>query len=85
MGGRFVRWEGTTWYYGIDSNTRLSEFGIPSFPDWETIKYWMGDVGEKHWHPQSKVVIQHDKAGSHERRFSILMNENFRITGDFER
>jgi beta-mannosidase len=28
---------------------------------------------------------QHNKAGSHERRFAVLMNENFRITEDFEK
>jgi beta-mannosidase len=27
---------------------------------------------------------QHNKAGSHERRFAIAMNENFRYTGDLE-
>jgi beta-mannosidase len=28
---------------------------------------------------------QHNKAGSHERRLAIYMNENFRMTGDLER
>jgi len=35
-------------------------------------------------HPQSKVLQQHNKAGSHEESFATLMNENFKITCDLE-
>ncbi|GJJ14878.1 hypothetical protein Clacol_009147 [Clathrus columnatus] len=71
--------------YDIMGGRFVSEFGIPSFPDWKTIKYWMADADENQWYSQSKLMVQHDKAGSHERRFAILMNENFRITSDFEK
>jgi beta-mannosidase len=61
----------------------ISEFGMPSLPDIRTVEYWHGDdTSEKH--PQSKMMQQHNKAGSHERRFAIAMNENFRYTGDLE-
>lgn len=36
-------------------------------------------------YPQSQAMQQHTKAGSYERRFATLMNENFRLTGDLER
>ena len=29
-------------------------------------------------------MMQHDRAGAHERRFAIVMNENLRLTSDFE-
>lgn len=60
-----------------------SEFGIPSFPDIKTVDYWLdGNVGER-W-AQSRLMAQHNRAGNHERRFAIVMNENFRLTGDLE-
>jgi len=34
--------------------------------------------------PQSEALQQHNKAGSYERRFAALMNENFRTTCDLE-
>jgi beta-mannosidase len=61
----------------------ISEFGMPSLPDIRTVKYWHGDDTSER-HPQSKMMQQHNKAGSHERRFAIAMNENFRYTGDLE-
>jgi beta-mannosidase len=61
----------------------ISEFGMPSLPDIRTVEYWHGDdTAERH--PQSKMMQQHNKAGSHERRFAIAMNENFRYNGDLE-
>lgn len=30
------------------------------------------------------MMAQHNRAGNHERRFAILMNENFRLTSDLE-
>ena len=35
-------------------------------------------------HLQSKALQQLSKAGSHEGRFSALMNENFRVGCDLE-
>jgi beta-mannosidase len=59
----------------------ISEFGMPSLPDIRTVEYWHADdIAERH--PQSKMMQQHNKAGSHERRFAIAMNENFRYNGD---
>ena len=68
----------------------LSEFGMPAFPDQRTISYWMNDGVatdaeiQSMRFSQSKSNQQHNKAGSHERRFAVYMNENFRITADFE-
>ncbi|PPQ66090.1 hypothetical protein CVT24_000204 [Panaeolus cyanescens] len=68
MGGRFV-----------------SEFGIPAMPSLQTIKYWMQNIDdEKQWYAQSQAMAQHTKAGAFERRFAIVMNENFRLTEDLE-
>ncbi|KDR77609.1 hypothetical protein GALMADRAFT_65886 [Galerina marginata CBS 339.88] len=62
----------------------ISEFGIPSMPSMRTIKYWMDGADELQLYPQSPLMAQHTKAGSFERRFAIVMNENFRLTSDFE-
>lgn len=52
-------------------------------PDIRTIDHWLdGDKTQRY--SQSRLMAQHNKAGSHERRFAILMNENFRLTGDLE-
>jgi len=56
---------------------------MPSLPNMRTVEYWHGDDTSER-HPQSKMMQQHNKAGSHERRFAIAMNENFRYTGDLE-
>ncbi|KAG6917171.1 hypothetical protein DXG01_003607 [Tephrocybe rancida] len=62
----------------------VSEFGIPSMPDMRTIAHWMGDADKSQWFSQSKLMAQHCRAGAFERRFAILMNENFRLTSDLE-
>lgn len=60
------------------------EFGMPSMPDIRTIDYWLdGDTTQRY--PQSRLMQQHNKAGSHERRLAIYMNENFRFAEDLER
>ncbi|KDQ51573.1 glycoside hydrolase family 2 protein [Jaapia argillacea MUCL 33604] len=61
----------------------VSEFGIPSMPDMKTIKYWLDGDESQAW-PQSKLMAQHCKAGGFERRFAVIMNENFRLTSDLE-
>lgn len=66
-----------------DSGLLDSEFGIPSFPDIKTVDYWLDGNTNDRW-AQSKSIAQHDRAGSHERRFAIVMNENFRLTSDLE-
>ncbi|KAH9831470.1 glycoside hydrolase superfamily [Rhodofomes roseus] len=69
--------------YGERGGRFVSEFGIPSFPEIRTVDYWLaGNTEERH--AQSKLMAQHNRAGNHERRFAILMNENFRVTSDFE-
>ena len=60
-----------------------SEFGIPAFPDVKTVDYWLDGKTQDRW-AQSKSMAQHDRAGAHERRFAIVMNENFRLTNDLE-
>ncbi|KAF8492119.1 glycoside hydrolase [Gautieria morchelliformis] len=62
----------------------VSEFGMPSIPDIRTVDYWLDGADESQRYSQSKLMMQHNRAGSHERRFAIVMNENFRITGDLE-
>ncbi|EED80557.1 hypothetical protein POSPLDRAFT_128099 [Postia placenta Mad-698-R] len=61
----------------------VSEFGIPSLPDIRTVDYWLAGNTKERW-AQSKMMAQHNRAGNHERRFAILMNENFRLTSDLE-
>ncbi|KAI0642837.1 glycoside hydrolase [Trametes meyenii] len=69
--------------YAFRNGRFVSEFGIPSFPDIKTVDYWLDGAVEERW-AQSKLMAQHNRAGSHERRFAILMNENFRVTSDLE-
>ena len=52
-------------------------------PDIRTIDYWLDGNKRERW-AQSKLMQQHNRAGAHERRFAIVMNENFRLTGDLE-
>ena len=61
----------------------VSEFGLPCLPDRRTVDYWL-DQDDSQAYPQSKSMQQHNKAGSYERRFAGLMNENFRLTGDLD-
>ncbi|KAF8309073.1 glycoside hydrolase [Clavulina sp. PMI_390] len=76
--------------YDLRGGRFVSEFGIPSFPDRRTIEYWLEDgqtsdeEKQKLRYAQSKSMQQHNKAGSHERRFAILMSENFRFTADLD-
>ncbi|TRM62026.1 glycoside hydrolase family 2 protein [Schizophyllum amplum] len=62
----------------------VSEFGLPSLPVMSTIKHWMGDALASEYYSQSPLIAQHNRAGSFERRFAIVMNENFRLTEDLE-
>ncbi|KXN85061.1 putative beta-mannosidase B [Leucoagaricus sp. SymC.cos] len=62
----------------------VSEFGIPSFPSMHTIRHWMGDAEKGQWYAQSPLIAQHVRAGSFDRRFAIVMNENFRVAEDLE-
>ncbi|KAJ6473141.1 glycoside hydrolase [Mycena sanguinolenta] len=62
----------------------VSEFGIPSHPEMKTIEYWMDGAGTEQRHAQSALMAQHCRAGTFERRFAILMNDNLRVTEDLE-
>ncbi|KAG8767471.1 hypothetical protein FRC12_006222 [Ceratobasidium sp. 428] len=62
----------------------VSEFGIPCLPNIRTIDYWLKDTDPSQRRVQSKAMQQHNKAGAHERRLAICMNENFHITSDLE-
>ncbi|CCM02300.1 uncharacterized protein FIBRA_04389 [Fibroporia radiculosa] len=86
MGGRFVRRVLIRLLEShlVDECSLLpSEFGIPSIPDIRTVNYWLAENEDQRW-AQSKLMAQHNRAGNHERRFAIVMNENFRLTGDLE-
>ncbi|PIL34860.1 hypothetical protein GSI_02647 [Ganoderma sinense ZZ0214-1] len=79
-------WGGKEWpwqEYPSNGGRFVSEFGIPSFPNIKTVDYWLDGNTKDRW-AQSKAMAQHDRAGSHERRFAIVMNENFRLTSDLE-
>ncbi|KAI0917712.1 hypothetical protein AcW2_007777 [Taiwanofungus camphoratus] len=69
--------------YGTMGGRFISEFGIPSMPDIRTVDYWLDGNKNERW-AQSKLMAQHNKAGNHERRFAVIMNENFRLTSDLE-
>ncbi|EJT97015.1 glycoside hydrolase [Dacryopinax primogenitus] len=79
-------WAGRADFYqnwDLNGGRFVSEFGLPAMPHPETIDWFFDDEkGDRY--PQSRMMQQHNKAGSHERRLAIYMNENFRITGDFE-
>ncbi|QRV83983.1 beta-mannosidase [Ceratobasidium sp. AG-Ba] len=62
----------------------VSEFGLPCLPDIRTIDYWLQGTDPIQRRVQSKAMQQHNKAGSHERRLAIVMNENFHITNNLE-
>ncbi|KAG9000995.1 hypothetical protein FRB90_011697, partial [Tulasnella sp. 427] len=72
--------------YDILAGRFVSEFGLPSFPCKPTVDYWFKErpSSDSQRQPQSQVVAHYCRSGSYERRFSILMNENFRISGDLE-
>jgi beta-mannosidase len=70
--------------YDVLGGRFVSEFGMPGMPAWKTIQYWMDGADEKEWYHQSPLIAQHCRAGLFERRFSIPMNENFRVTEDLE-
>ncbi|KAG8945738.1 hypothetical protein FRC04_000597 [Tulasnella sp. 424] len=72
--------------YDILAGRFVSEFGLPSFPCKPTVDFWFEqrpNQGNQRY-PQSQVVAHYCRSGSYERRFSILMNENFRISSDLE-
>ncbi|KAI0345567.1 glycoside hydrolase [Trametopsis cervina] len=78
--GKELPWQN----YGIMGGRFISEFGIPAMPDIRTIDYWLDGNVKDRW-PQSKAMAQHCRAGAFERRFAVVMNENFRFTNDLER
>ena len=55
-------------------------------PALSTIDYWMGSMrdDQKERYAQAPIMGQHCRAGQHERRFAIPMNESFRLTSDLE-
>ncbi|KAI8986300.1 glycoside hydrolase [Trametes punicea] len=69
--------------YTFRNGRFVSEFGMPSFPDVKTVDHWLDGNTKERW-AQSRLMAQHNRAGSHERRFAIVMNENFRLKSDLE-
>ena len=49
-----------------------------------TVNFWLRDAPEGERYAQSRTMAQHDKAGSHERRFAYAMGDNFKYTSDLE-
>ncbi|CAE6472019.1 unnamed protein product [Rhizoctonia solani] len=70
--------------WDVMSGRFVSEFGLPCLPDIRTIDYWLQDTDPSQRRVQSKAMQQHNKAGSHERRLAVYMNENFWITNNLE-
>ncbi|KAG9123469.1 hypothetical protein FRC07_014899, partial [Ceratobasidium sp. 392] len=62
----------------------VRQFGLPCLPNIRTIDYWLQGTGPSQRRVQSKAMQQHNKAGAHERRLAICMNENFHITSNLE-
>ncbi|KAL5638363.1 hypothetical protein ACGC1H_005146 [Rhizoctonia solani] len=62
----------------------VSEFGLPSLADIRTIDYFLQDTDPSQRRVQSKAMQQHNKAGAHERRLAVYMNENFWMTNNLE-
>ncbi|CAE6497994.1 unnamed protein product [Rhizoctonia solani] len=62
----------------------VSEFGLPCLPNIRTIDYWLQGSEPSQRRVQSKAMQQHNKAGAHERRLAVYMNENFWVTNDLE-
>ena len=57
---------------------------MPSAPDTRTVDWWLdGEVSQRY--PDSKMMTQHNRAGSHVKRFAVHMLEMFRMTGDFDK
>ena len=50
----------------------------------DTIKYWSQGADPSQMYSQSPLIAQHTKAGVFERRFAIVMNDNFRLATDLE-
>lgn len=69
--------------YDLLGGRFVSEFGMPSIPDTRTVDWWLDGKSQERY-SQSKLMQQHNRAGSHERRFAVYMNEMFRLTGDFD-
>lgn len=69
--------------YDILGGRFVSEFGMPSMPCIQTVDWWLdGDDSQRY--PQSKLMAQHNKAGSYERRLATYINEEFKMTGDLD-
>ncbi|KAJ8089496.1 hypothetical protein PM082_014751 [Marasmius tenuissimus] len=81
-GGKELPWQN----YDVLGGRFVSEFGMPALPSMKTIEYYFQseEFPERNWHPQSKLVAQHTRAGAFERRFAIAMNDNFKVTEDLE-
>ncbi|KAH8109772.1 glycoside hydrolase superfamily [Phellopilus nigrolimitatus] len=79
-------WAGTNVYqdYDILGGRFISEFGMPAMPDMRTVNFWLQGAPENERYAQSKIMAQHNKAGSHERRFSYCMGDNFKYTSNLE-
>lgn len=60
----------------------VSEFGIESLPNIETVKYFAPNPADQHSH--SRVLDFHNKFDGQERRLASYLSENFRPVGDLE-
>ncbi|TPX07951.1 uncharacterized protein E0L32_010406 [Thyridium curvatum] len=60
----------------------VSEFGVESLPNIETVKYFAPNPADQHSH--SRVLDFHNKFDGQERRLAGYFSENFRPVGDLE-
>ena len=74
--------------YRSSIESATSEFGVPALPCMKTVDTcFPPDEPEEqrlNYYLQSKALQRLNKAGSHEGRFSALMNENFGVCCDLE-
>ncbi|ORY22177.1 glycoside hydrolase superfamily [Naematelia encephala] len=58
----------------------VSEFGMQGYPDRRTVAEWTDD--KEQLFPQSRISVNHNKAGGFERRIELYLMENYRHAQD---
>ncbi|KAI0650246.1 glycoside hydrolase family 2 protein [Trametes meyenii] len=79
-------WHGSQepWHnWDILAGRFVSEFGMEGYPNIRTVDYWLGgDQSERY--PQSRTMVNHNKADGFERRLELYLVENFKHAFDIE-
>lgn len=79
-------WHGSQepWHnWDILSGRFVSEFGMEAYPDIRTVDYWLGGDRSQRY-PQSRSVVNHNKADGFERRLELYLVENFKHSFEIE-